>query len=43
LKDDELRHKLEEGAIKYAKANSWDNVAKKHIELYESVLAVKPH
>ena len=43
LKDDELRHRLEEGAIKYAKANSWDNIAKKHIELYERVLADKPN
>lgn len=43
LKDDELRHRLEEGAIKYAKDNSWDNVAKKHIELYERVLADKPN
>jgi len=43
LKDDELRHRLEEGAIKYSKANSWDNIAKKHKELYESVCTHKPN
>ena len=41
LKNDELRHKLEEGARKYADANSYDEVAKKHIKLYESVVADK--
>lgn len=34
LKDDELRHKLEEGARKYAETNSWDNIARKHKDLY---------
>ena len=43
LKNDELRHKLEEGARKYADANSYDEVAKKHIKLYESVVADKPN
>jgi glycosyltransferase involved in cell wall biosynthesis len=43
LKDDELRHDLEEGAKKYAIENEWTVAAKKHIELYESLLADKPN
>lgn len=43
LKNDDRRHALEDGAKKYAKDNSWENVAKKHIQLYEQVLADKPH
>ena len=38
LEDDSLRKSLEEGAKKYCQANSWDNVAKRHIELYKSIL-----
>jgi len=40
LEDNELRTSLSEGARKYAQKNSWyPNIARKHIELYESVLA----
>jgi len=39
LKNDDLRHTLEQGAMRYAETNSWDNIARKHIRLYESVLA----
>ena len=38
LEDAELRQKLEEGAKKYAKENSWANVATRHLQLYEEVL-----
>jgi len=38
LKDEELRHKLEEGAKKYCEETSWGNIAKKHVALYEEVL-----
>jgi glycosyltransferase involved in cell wall biosynthesis len=41
LKNDELRHKLEGGAKAYAESVSWNNIAQKHIELYESVLSHK--
>ena len=38
LKDADLRHKLEEGARKYAYENRWEVVAEKHINLYEEVI-----
>jgi len=41
FEDAELRQKLEEGAKAYTESVSWDKVAQKHIELYESILAVK--
>lgn len=34
----ELRGRYEEGARKYAEANSWDNIAKRHIKLFEELL-----
>lgn len=37
LKDDVLRHKLEEGAKKWAYENRWEVVAEKHIKLYIEV------
>jgi glycosyltransferase involved in cell wall biosynthesis len=44
LKNDELRRELEEGARAYAESVSYyPNIAQKHIELYESVLADKPN
>jgi len=39
LKDDDRRHALEAEAKKFTQKNSWINVAKKHIALYESVVA----
>ena len=41
LKNDELRHELEEGARNYAESVSWNKIAQKHIELYESLIADK--
>jgi len=41
LRNAEVRKNLEENAKRYAQENSWANVAKKHIELYESILADK--
>ena len=38
LKDDELRKKMGENALKKAQELSWDNIAKRHIEVYEEVL-----
>lgn len=38
LKDDELRRQMGENAYKKAQELSWDNIAKKHIEVYEEVL-----
>ena len=38
LKDDALRKNMEENARKKAQELSWDNIAKKHIEVYEGVL-----
>jgi len=38
LKDEDSRRKLEEGARKWAAANNWSNIARKHIELYKQVL-----
>jgi len=38
LKDEEYRASLEEGAKAYAEANSWENVAAQHRELYEELL-----
>ena len=34
----EVREKVEEGARRYAEANSWDNVAKRHVKLFEELL-----
>ena len=39
LKDDDLRHSLEEGAKAYAEANSWSKIAEQHKTLYEELLA----
>lgn len=38
LSDEPLRRQYETTAFKYAEATSWSNVAKQHIELYESIL-----
>jgi glycosyltransferase involved in cell wall biosynthesis len=38
LKDEALRHKLEEGAKAYASKNSWSAVASKHLSLYQHIL-----
>lgn len=43
LKDDDRRHALEAEAEKFTQKNSWTNISKKHIELYESVVADKPN
>lgn len=39
LSNQSLRESFEEAARKFSQTNSWDNVARKHIELYEQVLA----
>jgi len=41
LGDAELRQKLEAGAKAYAESVSWNKIAQKHIELYQSLLADK--
>ena len=38
LKDDELRGKMKENALRMAEKLSWDNVAKMHMGVYEEVL-----
>jgi glycosyltransferase involved in cell wall biosynthesis len=38
LKDEALRHRLEEGAKAYAESVSWPKVAEKHLRLYEEIL-----
>ena len=38
LKDDELRGKMKENALRMAEKLSWDNVAKIHMRVYEEVL-----
>jgi glycosyltransferase involved in cell wall biosynthesis len=38
LKDEALRHRLEEGAKAYASKNSWSAVASKHLSLYQHIL-----
>ena len=38
LTDPDLRRKYEEGAKRLAEENSWENVAKQHLELYEDLL-----
>lgn len=38
IKNEDARCKLENGAKKYAKANSWTNIAKKHVKVYRHVL-----
>jgi glycosyltransferase involved in cell wall biosynthesis len=38
LKDEALRHRLEEGAKAYAEKNSWASVASKHLSLYQHIL-----
>jgi glycosyltransferase involved in cell wall biosynthesis len=40
LVEPELRRQLEANAEKYAKENSWTNISKKHLKLYESLLTV---
>lgn len=42
LGDDDLREQLERGAMSYAKSNSWNKVAGKHVKLYREVLADAP-
>ena len=37
VEDDGARHKLQEGARRYVEANSWPNVAAKHLALYEDL------
>ncbi len=41
LEDVELRQKLEAGARKFSQENSWEIVARKHVELYEEILKPK--
>jgi glycosyltransferase involved in cell wall biosynthesis len=38
LKDEALRHRLEEVAKAYAEKNSWASVAEKHLSLYQHIL-----
>jgi glycosyltransferase involved in cell wall biosynthesis len=38
LQNPELRAEYEEGARRYAEANSWASVAEKHIDLYDELL-----
>ena len=38
LKDEALRHRLEEGAKAYAGSVSWPKVAEKHLSLYKTIL-----
>ena len=38
LKDEALRHKLEEGARQYTERNSWTKIASQHIKLYEQLV-----
>jgi len=38
LKDDKLRRKMEKNVYKKAQKLSWDNIAKRHIGLYEKVI-----
>jgi len=38
LKDEDMRHKLEEGAKAYAENTSWSKIAERHINLYKQVL-----
>ena len=38
LKDDKLRKKMSRNALKKAEKLSWDNIAKRHIEVYKEVL-----
>ena len=41
FKNDDEREALEEGARQYVESNSWKNVAKMHVELYEEALDSK--
>ena len=43
LQNDERRHALEKGAKKYSQENSWEIAARKHVKLYESIIADKPN
>ncbi len=38
LKDENLRKKLIENGLKFARNLSWENIAKKHLEIYEDVI-----
>ena len=38
LKDDALRHKLEEGARTFVEKRTWGKVAQMHVELYKEIL-----
>jgi glycosyltransferase involved in cell wall biosynthesis len=38
LRDEALRHRLEEGARKFAEQNSWAPVGEKHLSLYKAIL-----
>ncbi len=39
LKDDKLRKEMGRNALKKAEELSWDNIAKRHIEIYDEVIA----
>jgi glycosyltransferase involved in cell wall biosynthesis len=43
LKDEALRHRLEEGAKAYASKNSWSATASKHLSLYKHILGLDRH
>jgi len=43
LKDEDLRRELQEAAKAFSQQNSWENIAKKHIQLYEQILRDKPN
>jgi glycosyltransferase involved in cell wall biosynthesis len=43
LRDEVLRHRLEEGARKFAEQNSWAPVAEKHLSLYQHILGLDRH
>jgi len=38
LESPELREKYEEGARRYSEKYSWENIAKRHVEVYEGLL-----
>jgi len=44
ISNPDLRQKFEDAATKFTEENSWSpNIAQKHIELYENLVAVKPN
>jgi glycosyltransferase involved in cell wall biosynthesis len=40
LEDEEMRKKMSRNALKIAEELSWDNIARKHIQLYEGLLSL---